>query len=110
VFRNVDVVVCPVTPSAAFPHDHGDVDARTFEVRGRRVPYSDQFAWLQAIGAVRLPAVVAPAGLTRTGLPVGIQIVGPAFEDRTAIEFARTMTGLIGGFTAPPRATVAALA
>jgi amidase len=108
VFRTVDVLVCPVTPSTAFPHDHGDVDARTIEVSGRRVPYSDQFAWLQAIGAVRLPAVVAPAGLTRTGLPVGIQIVGPAFEDRTAIHLARTLAGLVGGFTVPPLARLVA--
>jgi amidase len=102
VFRDHDVVLCPVTPSAAFVHDHSAVDARTVLVSGRPLPYADQFAWLQAIGVAHLPAVVAPVGRTRSGLPVGIQIVGPLLEDRTPIDFAGHLGRLIGGFVAPP--------
>jgi amidase len=71
-------------------------------VNGEQVPYADQFAWVQAVGAAYLPAVVAPAGIGADGLPVGIQIVGPYLHDRTAIAFAEILAGLIGGFTAPP--------
>jgi amidase len=102
VFRDHDVVLCPVTPSAAFVHDHSAVDARTVLVSGRPLPYADQFAWLQAIGVAHLPAVVAPVGRTRSGLPVGIQIVGPLLEDRTPIDFGRHLGPLLGGFVAPP--------
>ncbi len=102
-FRTYDVLLCPVTPTPAIPHDHNpDVDARTILVNGESRPYGDQFAWLQAIGAVHLPVVVAPAGLTPGGLPVGIQIVAAEFGDRTAIDFARRMQKVIGGFQAPP--------
>jgi amidase len=101
VFRHHDVVLCPVTPSAAFPHDHGDVDERTIQVNDRPIPYAEQFAWLQAIGVAELPAVVAPVGLTRSALPVGIQIVGPPLEDHTPIDVARHLASLIGGFTPP---------
>jgi amidase len=66
------------------------------------VPYADQFAWVQAVGAVYLPAVVAPAGIAADGLPVGIQIVGPYLHDRTVIAFAQALSELIGGFTPPP--------
>lgn len=66
-------------------------------------PYNDLFAWLQTTGAVRVPAAVAPIGRTPSGLPVGIQIVAKEFGDRTAIDFARRLAGIVGGFQAPPR-------
>jgi amidase len=49
-----------------------------------------------------LPATVAPVGLSDSGLPVGIQIIGDRFEDRTTIDFARGLSELTGGFVAPP--------
>ena len=90
-------------PTPAFPHDQTpDVDARTIVVNGATRAYGDQFSWLQAIGVVHLPVVVAPVGLTSAGLPVGIQIVAPHLEDRTAIDVARRISEVIGGFQTPP--------
>jgi len=45
---------------------------------------------------------VAPVGRTSAGLPVGLQIVAPMWEDGTAIEFAALLSESVGGFTAPP--------
>ena len=102
-FEDYDVLLCPVTPTPAIPHDHNpDVDARRILVNGVARPYGDQFAWLQAIGAVHLPVVVAPVGLTASALPVGIQIVAPEYGDRTAIDFARRLQDVIGGYQPPP--------
>jgi len=36
-----------------------DVDAQVITVNGTQAPYADQFAWVQAVGAAYLPAVVA---------------------------------------------------
>jgi Asp-tRNA(Asn)/Glu-tRNA(Gln) amidotransferase A subunit family amidase len=36
-----------------------------------------------------LPAASAPAGLTQDGLPVGMQIVAPRFEEPTILSVAR---------------------
>jgi amidase len=41
-------------------------------------------------------------GLTSAGLPVGIQIVAPHLEDRTAIDVAARIADIVGGFQAPP--------
>ena len=102
-FAEFDVLLCPATPAAAFPHDQSpDADARTITVDGRTRPYGDQFAWLQAIGVAHLPAVSAPLGFSQSGLPIGCQIVGPYLEDRTAIDLARRLGALFGGFVAPP--------
>lgn len=102
-FRAYDVVLCPVMPTVAFPHDHTpDDDARTVVVNGETRAYGDQWSWLQAIGGVHLPAVVAPVGMTQAGLPVGIQIVAAEYEDRSAIDVARRMAKVVGGFERPP--------
>jgi amidase len=103
LFREYDVLLCPVMPNVAIPHDHNpDVDARTITVNGEVRSYGDQFAWLQMIGVVHLPVVVAPVGLTSAGLPVGIQIVASEYEDRTAIDIAARIAEVKGGFQAPP--------
>jgi len=101
-FHNYDVLLTPVTPTTAFVHTPGDVDEREIEVDGVRRPYADQFAWLQSVGGVHLPATVAPAGLAGSGRPVGVQVVGPLFGDRTTIAFAGLLGELTGGRAPPP--------
>jgi hypothetical protein len=49
-----------------------------------------------------LPAVSAPIGRTACGLPVGAQIIGPIYEDDTAITFAELAVGVVGGYEPPP--------
>jgi amidase len=102
-FDRYDVLLCPVMPIVAIPHDlNPDVDARTITVNGETRSYGDQYAWMQAIGVAHLPAAVAPVGLTAGGLPAGIQIVAAEFEDRTVIDIARHLADVVGGFQSPP--------
>jgi amidase len=49
-----------------------------------------------------LPATAAPISLSRAGLPIGIQILGPYLEDRTPIAFAGLLEREFGGFVPPP--------
>ena len=102
-FRGHDALLLPVVPVTAIPHDPSEpLFARTITVGGARRPYHDLFSWIGLATMALLPATVAPVGRTRSGLPVGIQIVGPYLEDRTTIELARHLERLVGGFEAPP--------
>ena len=58
--------------------------------------------WAGIGGVVFLPSTAAPAGLTKSGLPVGIQILAPHLHDRTAIHVARLIERTCGGFVPPP--------
>lgn len=102
-FRNWDIFLCPVAASAAMPHQQ-DVErfSRTITVNGKQENYNDQLFWAGISCNVYLPGTSAPAGLTPSGLPVGVQIVGAQFEDHTTIEFARLLVDEIGGFVPPP--------
>jgi amidase len=51
---------------------------------------------------VYLPSTVAPAGFTPGGLPVGAQIVGPQYGDRSCIALAQQLEGEFQGFVPPP--------
>ncbi|HYW03161.1 MAG TPA: amidase [Gammaproteobacteria bacterium] len=102
-FRDCDVLLCPVTPVEAVPHDHSqDSLARTIVVNGEQRNYWEQLGWVGLATLPGLPATSAPAGRSARGLPVGIQIIGPFLEDRTCLAFARCLAEVIGGFEAPP--------
>ena len=102
-FQDWDVLLCPVLPVPAIPHDLAEpMLLRQVAVNDELLPYVEQIAWMGLIGSVHLPASVAPVGRTAENLPVGIQIVAPHLEDRTSIEFARLLGREIGGYEPPP--------
>ena len=103
VFRQWDVVLCPVMPTPAYPHDHSSPDyARRIDIDGKDYPYFDQLVWPELATTSGLPATVAPIERSETGLPIGVQIIGPYLEDRTTLAFAELIEREFGGFTPPP--------
>ncbi len=104
-FRDFDVLLCPVTPMAAFPHDQaGNLMDRSLTINGRARSQIDTLIWTGLVGVVYLPSTVAPVGFTPDGLPVGVQVVGPYLEDRTSLFVAGELESLAGGYTPPPGA------
>jgi amidase len=76
---------------------------RVLDVDGTEVPYLSAIAWCGAVGAVMLPVVTLPAGRTTTGLPVGVQVIGPFLSDMRLLRIAELLDAATGpGFTAPP--------
>jgi amidase len=102
VFREWDVVLCPPMPTPAFVHDHSPMLQRRVEIDGKQFSFFDQLVWPEIATTPGLPATAAPIGLSDTGLPIGVQIVGPYLEDRTPIAFAAFMEREFGGFVPPP--------
>jgi amidase len=102
-FERYDVLLTPVAPTVAFPHDHeGALQSRSIVINGQEKPMTNSMTWALMAIVSGLPATVAPVGLSDSGLPVGIQIIGARFEDRTTIDFARGLSELVGGFVPPP--------
>lgn len=102
-FEEWDLLLSPAASSAAFPHDQkGQRHERTILVNGKQVPTTDQLFWAGFSCMAYLPGAVAPAGLTPAGLPVGVQIIGPQYHDRTCIHFARLLEREWRAFTPPP--------
>lgn len=106
-FTSYDVLLCPITPTVAFPHDVARLDmAAQFErrvvVNGRPTPYMDNLMWPGLVTVAKLPATAIPTRRLVDGLPAGVQIVGPYLEDRTTLRFAQLLERELGGFLPPP--------
>ncbi len=107
-FRVWDVLLSPVIASPALPHmqegasimranlagrSHADpahiqtgpVWDRQVTIDGCSVAYNDMLFWPGLTAGFHLPATVAPIGFSKEGLPIGVQITGPIYGDRTTL-------------------------
>lgn len=102
-FDEVDVFLSPVAFTPAFAHDHSTPnDKRKIATANGQRDYEDMFRWIATATLTGCPATVAPAGHGEGGLPIGMQIMGPYWEDATPITFAKLLAQIQDGFTAPP--------
>jgi amidase len=91
------IVICAPFCVPAFPHGAYDVDidGSSHSLYSANWPA----VWVNCAG---LPAAVVPAGLDRQGLPIGVQIVGRAFDEENVLAVAKVLEGELGGFQRPP--------
>jgi amidase len=101
-FNEWDILLCPAAPTVAVPHDPKHAwHERKVMVKGRAISPADPTFWGAFTTVAYLPSTVAPAGVTKSGLPVGVQIVGPEYGDYSCLEVARQLEREFQGFVAP---------
>ena len=102
-FTQYDAVLLPVTFVPPFAHlQTGTFGDRTLTCNGAVRPYSDIVRWTILTGMAYLPVTVPPIGLGRSGLPIGVQVVGPYGSDYRTIRLAAHLAELCGGYRPPP--------
>ncbi|MBB3542397.1 MULTISPECIES: amidase [unclassified Rhizobium] len=98
LFTKVDAVISPTNPIVSYPADWASPTndpARPFEHICFTVPWnmSEQ------------PASSINCGFSRSGMPIGLQIVGPRFDDMRVLRLSKafeTWTGGVGSWPQPP--------
>jgi amidase len=105
LFDEFDVLLTPITPTAAIVHDHSKpVFKRRITVADQPRAYMDQFCWIALATLLGLPATSVPIGQTRNGLPFNVQVIGAPGMDLTTIRFAELLEQQgLAGFQAPER-------
>ncbi|MER5172972.1 amidase [Thioclava sp. GXIMD2076] len=94
VLARCDVIVSPVLTAPAIPitvDSSGDV-----EIAGNRGPIRG--AWYPFTYPLNLtghPAISMPCGRTASGLPIGLQIMGPWYQDRFLLQLAAQVETLL---------------
>lgn len=81
------VLVLPTAPQAAFTHD-GNAPANQADFTG-------------LANVAGLPAIAIPAGFSDDGLPVSVQLVGPAHSELRLIALARIIDGQLKAYRRP---------
>jgi aspartyl-tRNA(Asn)/glutamyl-tRNA(Gln) amidotransferase subunit A len=82
VFSDVDLLLTPTTPVPPITID---------EALGMTTPPPAGELWLRntrPFNVYGLPTISIPCGFTRAGLPIGLQIAGPHFEESAVLAFA----------------------
>jgi amidase len=101
-FERWDVVLCPAAPCTAFPHDRRPFGKRKLDVNGSKINYEKTPFWTTLATPTGLPVTTVPIGADNSGLPIGIQIIGPRLEDYTPLSFAELLERRLGyRFKAP---------
>ncbi|MGA9874526.1 MAG: Asp-tRNA(Asn)/Glu-tRNA(Gln) amidotransferase subunit GatA [Solirubrobacteraceae bacterium] len=103
VFERVDFVVTPTSPTVAFPLGSKTADPLAMYLNDFcTVPMS-----LAGIPAISIPCGLAGAqeglGPNGAGLPVGLQLAGPAFSENRILDAAHALESAIGFDSTPAR-------
>jgi aspartyl-tRNA(Asn)/glutamyl-tRNA(Gln) amidotransferase subunit A len=77
-FERVDVIVAPTTPSAAFRMGEREDPLSMYLNDVFTIP----------VNLAGLPGLSVPAGFTKAGLPIGLQVIGKAFDEATVLRAA----------------------
>ncbi len=89
VFDNVDIIVSPIFSTPAFTYMTDPVWAnRLLPVDDAMIPYGSQLAWAAIATYAGLPATAIPVARSKSGLPIGFQLIGAPFADLTTLHFA----------------------
>ena len=92
-FERYDVLLCPAAVALPFPVSQTTVE----EVAGYR--FDNYVGWLAITFAISLstcPALSVPCGFTRSGLPVGLQMVGRLRGDAELLSHAAALEAELG--------------
>ena len=87
----VDVVLTPATPSPAFAP--GEISDPV------QMYLNDIFT--VTVNMAGLPGIAVPAGISKDGLPLGLQLIGKAFDEETLFTAAAAIEQVVGGYQAP---------
>ena len=91
-FETCDVLLTPATPGPAFALGEKSSDPVSMYL-------NDVFT--VTVNLAGLPAIAVPAGLTENGLPLGLQVIGKAFDEMTVLRAGRAIE-LAASLTARP--------
>lgn len=104
IFERFDVVLTPTT--AAPPPRIGEHDGRGYWATSTAAGAACPFAW--AWNVIGWPGLSVPAGFTRSGLPIGAQLLGPENGEATLLALAADLEAATRWSERRPPAPVAA--
>lgn len=98
--NRLDAIVFPTTPLPAASAMGSD---ETVELNGMRVPtFMTYIRNTDANAVAGIPGISLPMALTQSGLPIGLEIDGPAGSDRHLLGVALALERILGELPPPP--------
>lgn len=92
-FKKCDLLLTPTAPSAAFGIGEASDDPVAMYL-------NDVFT--VTVNLAGLPGISVPAGLSKEGLPLGLQLIGRAFDEETVLRAGEVIERAAGFKALPP--------
>jgi amidase len=92
-FESYDILLCPATIVPPYPIENRYVS----ECDGKK--FDNYVEWLGIVYAITLaccPALSLPCGFTKSGLPIGLQVVAPPRGEAELLAGARALEDILG--------------
>jgi Asp-tRNA(Asn)/Glu-tRNA(Gln) amidotransferase A subunit family amidase len=103
LFQEYDLFVCPTIASDGVPADF-DPSVDEIQVDGMRVEPNLGWAMTYPFNMLsRCPVLSVPSGRAPNGVPTGMQVVGPPYEDLRVFQAAAAYEGEVGSFCSQER-------
>ena len=83
--EDVTVLLSPVSAAPAFRHGEGNWRS------GEKENYRDTMRYSQWLNLAGFPGAAVPVGMSREGLPIGVQIIGRPYEDELVLAVAEAI-------------------
>jgi amidase len=94
--QRTPLILAPVGATPAYEHG-----ARRVPVDGESISVWRAFSYSQTFNVFGLPSATVRAGRSAEGLPIGVQIIGRPFAERTVLAVASLLEAELGGWQRP---------
>jgi len=96
IFEHVDIILAPATPFSALPSG-----TKTITLDGETMPARPNIGlFTQPISFIGLPVIAVPVWLDGAVLPIGVQVIAPAWREDLALRVAHQLA--VEGTAAAP--------
>jgi Asp-tRNA(Asn)/Glu-tRNA(Gln) amidotransferase A subunit family amidase len=93
--EEVTILLSPVSVGPAFLHGEGNWRS------GAKENYRDTMRYSQWLNLAGFPGVAVPVGMSRDGLPIGVQVIGRPYEEELVLAVAEAIERGRGPWQAP---------
>jgi len=98
IFAPFDFVLSPTSMGPAFAHNHKH---KSIQLDGEQVPYLDYcFPFVAFYNLTGHPVLTVPTGLNKDGLPIGLSLSAPHFQDQALLNLGKVLES--NGYTFTP--------
>lgn len=99
IFEPFDFGLSPTSMGPAFAHNHKH---QSIQLEGEQIPYLDYcFPFVAFYNLTGHPVLTVPTGLNKEGLPIGLSLSAPHFQDQELLNLGKILESNGYTFTAP---------
>ena len=88
-FQDYDILITPTTPIPAFEKEMTEIGTRFPKIKNKPINITSWMSYTKPFNLTGLPAASIPCGWSNEGLPIGMQIIGKRYDEKTVLQVSK---------------------